>query len=296
MFHVFGLSSTLNATVRFGATTVLIPRFDPDAVLDAIERFRGTVICGVPTMWIALTQADLAGRDLTSLRVAVSGGAAAPAEVIRAFETRFPGAVVLEGYGLSETAAHATFNRSRAERKVLSVGTPMWGVDLQIVDARGRHLPPARDSVGEIVVRGYNVMKGYHKNVEATTEAMTGGWFHTGDLAYQDEDGYVFIEDRKKDLVIRGGFNVYPREVEEVLYEHPAVAEAAVIGRPDERHGEEVVAFVSLVAGMQVGAHELVAFAKERLAAYKYPREVHVLEDLPKGITGKILKNELRRL
>jgi long-chain acyl-CoA synthetase len=296
MFHVFGLSSTLNAAVRFGATTVLIPRFEAGAVLDAVERFRGTVICGVPTMWIALTQADLAGRDLSSLRVAVSGGAAAPGEVIRAFETTFPGAVVLEGYGLSETAAHATFNRSAQERKVLSVGKPMWGVDLKIVDTHGRPLPAGRDNVGEIVMRGYHVMKGYHKNPEATAEAMEGGWFHTGDLAYQDDDGFVFIVDRTKDLVIRGGFNVYPREVEEVLYEHPAVAEAAVIGRPDDRYGEEVIAFVSLSGGIDVRAHELVAFAKERLAAYKYPREVHVLEDLPKGSTGKILKKDLRAL
>ncbi len=296
MFHVFGLSSTLNAAVRFGATTVLIPRFEAGAVLDAVERFRGTVICGVPTMWIALTQADLAGRDVSSLRVAVSGGAAAPGEVIRAFETAFPGAVVLEGYGLSETAAHATFNRSAQERKVLSVGKPMWGVDLKIVDPHGRPLPAGRDNVGEIVMRGYNVMKGYHKNPEATAEAMEGGWFHTGDLAYQDDDGFVFIVDRTKDLVIRGGFNVYPREVEEVLYEHPAVAEAAVIGRPDDRYGEEVIAFVSLSGGIDVRAHELVAFAKERLAAYKYPREVYVLEDLPKGSTGKILKRDLRAL
>jgi len=294
LFHVFGLSSTLNAAIRYGATTVLVPRFEPAAVLDALERHRGSVICGVPTMWIALTQADLAGRDVSSLRVAVSGGAAAPGEVIRAFEARFPHAVVLEGYGLSETAAHATFNRSAHHRKVLSIGTPMWGVDLRIVDGDERPMPPGRDHIGEIVMRGYNVMKGYHKNPEATAEAMRGGWFHTGDLAYQDDDGFVFIVDRTKDLVIRGGFNVYPREVEEVLHEHPAVVEAAVIGRPDERFGEEVIAFVSLSAGAAVAGHDLVAYAKARLAAYKYPREVHVLDELPKGPTGKILKTELR--
>ncbi|HEY8821759.1 MAG TPA: long-chain fatty acid--CoA ligase [Dermatophilaceae bacterium] len=294
LFHVFGLSSVLNATVRSGTTMVLVPRFEVDAVLDAIERARATIFCGVPTMYVALLHADTRGRDLSSLRVGISGGAAIPGEIIRAFEEKFPGVVILEGYGLSETASTTTFNLSADQRKVLSIGKPVWGVEVRIVDAADRPLPPGADNVGEIVVRGHNVMKAYYKNPEATAEAMRGGWFHTGDLAYADDDGYLFVVDRKKDLIIRGGYNVYPREVEEVLYEHPAVAEVAVIGKPDERLGEEVVAVISLKLGAHATQEELTAFCKERLAAYKYPREFRLVEELPKGPTGKILKKELR--
>jgi long-chain acyl-CoA synthetase len=294
LFHVFGLSSVLNLSVRFGGTIVLIPRFDVDAVLDAVERYRCTLFSGVPTMYFALLQADLAGRDVSSLRVGVSGGAAIPGEVIRAFEEKFPGVVVLEGYGLSETASTTTFNVSADQRKVLSIGKPIWGVEVRVVDDKDEPLPPGQDHVGEIVIRGHNVMKGYYNKPEATEEAFRGGWFHTGDLAYADEDGYLFIVDRKKDLVIRGGYNVYPREVEEVLYAHEAVAEAAVIGRPDEKLGEEVVGYVVLKPGAEATGEDLVAWCRERLAAYKYPRQVHVVDDLPKGPTGKILKKELR--
>ena len=294
LFHVFGLSSVLNTSVRYGGTVVLIPRFEMGPVLDAMERHSVTIFSGVPTMYFALLQADLAGRDLSSLRVGVSGGAAIPGEVIRGFEERFPGVVILEGYGLSETASTTTFNVNAEQRKVLSIGKPIWGVQCQVVDDDDKLLPPGEDNVGEIVIRGHNVMKGYYKNPEATAEAMRGGWFHTGDLAYADNDGFYFIVDRKKDLVIRGGFNVYPREVEEVLFAHPAVAEAAVIGRPDDRLGEEVVAVVSLKQGADVTPEEVIAFCKERLAAYKYPREVRIVDDLPKGPTGKILKKELR--
>ncbi len=293
MFHVFGLSSVLNPTIRWGTTVVLVPRFDAETVLDAIETHRATIFSGVPTMYVALLAA--AGeRELSSLRVAISGGAAIPGEVIRAFEERFSGVVILEGYGLSETASTTTFNISAEQRKVLSIGKPVWGVQARVVDPEGRRLPPGPEHVGEIVVRGHNVMKGYYKNPEATAEAMRGGWFHTGDLAYADEDGYLFVVDRLKDLVIRGGYNVYPREVEEVLYEHPAVAEVAVVGKPDATLGEEVVAVVSLKAGQQASAEELIGFCKDRLAAYKYPREIRILEELPKGPTGKILKKELR--
>ncbi|HYJ74386.1 MAG TPA: long-chain fatty acid--CoA ligase [Kineosporiaceae bacterium] len=296
LFHVFGLSSIFNVAVRFGGSVVLVPRFETGAVLDALERHRCTLIGGVPTMYIALAQAGPGGRDLGALRVGVSGGASIPGEVIRAFEQAFPGVTILEGYGLSETSALATFNFAVDDRKVLSIGKPMWGVDLRIMNDDLRELPRGEEHVGEICLRGHNVMKGYYKNPEATAEAMRGGWFHTGDLAYADDDGFVFIVDRKKDLVIRGGFNVYPREIEEVLYAHEAVVEAAVIGRPDERLGEEVVAYVSLAPGASASPEELVGYAKERLAAYKYPREVHVLESLPKGPTGKILKSELRGL
>ena len=294
LFHVFGLSSVLNMIVRFGATMVLIPRFEADAVLDAMARHRCTIFTGVPTMYFALLQADLAGRDLSSLRVCVSGGAPIPGEVIRAFEEKFPGVVILEGYGLTETASTTTFNFSAEQRKVLSIGLPIWGVQVRVVDEDDKPLPPGPENIGEIVIRGHNLMKGYYRNPDATAEAFRGGWFHTGDLAYADEDGYLFVVDRKKDMLIRGGYNVYPREIEEVLFAHPAVAEAAVIGLPDERLGEEVVAVLVLKPGAQADPDDIIAYSRERLAAYKYPREVIIVADLPKGPTGKILKRELR--
>ncbi|MGE5131722.1 MAG: long-chain-fatty-acid--CoA ligase [Gemmatimonadota bacterium] len=294
MFHVFGLSSVLNVAVRFAGTIVLIPRFELEPVLDAIERHRCTIFSGVPTMYYALLQGDTGGRDLSSLRVGVSGGAAIPGEVIRAFEEKFPGVVILEGYGLSETASTTTFNVNAEQRKVLSIGKPIWGVEVRVVDEQDKPLPPGPENIGEIVIRGHNVMKGYYGKPAATAEAFKGAWFHTGDLAYADEDGYYFIVDRKKDMLIRGGYNVYPREVEEVLFAHPAVAEAAVIGKPDPRVGEEVLAYVVAKPGAQADPDDIIAYSKERLAAYKYPREVRVVGELPKGPTGKILKRELK--
>jgi long-chain acyl-CoA synthetase len=294
LFHVFGLSSVLNIAVRFGGSMTLVPRFDTAAVIDAMESTRCTIFAGVPTMYFALLQANIADRDLSSLRVGLSGGAAIPGEVIRAFEDKFPGVFVLEGYGLSESASTTTFNISAEERRVLSIGKPIWGVELKIVAEDGSILGDGPDQVGEIVIRGHNIMKGYYKNPKATAEALRDGWFSTGDLGYRDSDGFYFIVDRKKDLVIRGGFNVYPREIEEVLYSHTAVAEAAVIGKADERLGEEVVAIISLKPGAEATPEEVIAFSKERLAAYKYPREVRIIAELPKGPTGKILKKDLR--
>jgi long-chain acyl-CoA synthetase len=293
LFHVFGLSSVMNSAIRAAATLVLVPRFEVGAVLDAVEQHGVTVFCGVPTMFVALMHADLTGRDVSSLRICVSGGASIPGEVISGFEAAY-GTTVLEGYGLSETCALATFNRSAEDRRVLSIGKRMWGCEVRVVDAEDRELPPGAEHVGEIVLRGHNVMKGYLNRPEATAEAMRGGWFHTGDLGHRDEDGFFYVVDRKKDLVIRGGFNVYPREIEEVLHAHPAVREAAVVGRPDERLGEEVVAFVSLREGASAEPGEVIGFCRERLAAYKYPREVLVIDDLPKGPSGKVLKTELR--
>jgi long-chain acyl-CoA synthetase len=272
----------------------LVPRFDAAAVLELIQRDRATVFEGVPTMFVALLQAPgLDGYDLSSLRVAVSGGAPLPAEVIDSFERRF-GVTILEGYGLTETSSTTTFNISATERKVYSVGKPIWGVNVQIWDGDGRPLPAGPDHIGEIVVRGPNVMTGYHGNPEATARAFSGGWFHTGDLGYLDADGFLFIVDRIKDLIIRGGYNVYPREVEEVLYAHPAVAEAAVIGVADPRLGEEVHAIVAVRAGQAVTQAQLIDFVKQRVASYKYPRTVEFRDSLPKSATGKILKKELR--
>ena len=293
LFHVFGLSSILNTVVRFNATMVLIPRFDAGAVLDAIAETQATVFMGVPTMFIGLLHhPNVEKYDVSSLRIAISGGAPIPAEVIDAFEATF-GIYILEGYGLSETASTATFNRSFEERRVYSVGKPTWGVEVEVWDDDGITVPRGKDHIGELVIRGYNVMKGYFGMPEATAEAFAGGWFHTGDLGYQDEDGFLFIVDRKKELIIRGGYNVYPREVEEVLYAHPAVAEVAVIGVPDDRLGEEVKAFVVLKPGQVATSEALIDYTKEQLAAYKYPRSIEFLDSLPKGPTGKILKREL---
>jgi long-chain acyl-CoA synthetase len=299
LFHVFGLASVMNTSILMGGTMSLVPRFEPRAVLELMRRDQVSVFMGVPTMYIALLQAaGTAGSDaeggLTSLRVAVSGGAPIPAEVIDSFESRF-GVPILEGYGLSESTSTATFNISATERKVYSVGKPIWGTSVQIWDEDSRPLPPGADHVGEVVLRGTNIMIGYHGNPEATARAFAGGWFHTGDLGYIDEDGFLFIVDRIKDLIIRGGYNVYPREVEEVIYAHPAVAEAAVVGVPDPRLGEEVRAIVAVKPGQLVTEAELIEFVKERVAAYKYPRTVEFRETLPKNATGKILKKDLRR-
>ena len=293
LFHVFGLSSILNVAVRFAATMSLVPRFDATHVLETIQRDRVTVFEGVPTMYIALlNHPELDRYDVSSMRVGVSGGAPIPSEVIDEFERRF-GIVILEGYGLSETASTTTFNVSAEERRIYSVGKPIYGVEVQIWDVQGQALPPGREHIGELVVRGVNVMRGYHGHSEATAEAMDGGWFHTGDLGYVDEDGFFFVVDRKKDLIIRGGENVYPREVEDVLYTHPSVAEAAVVGIPDDRLGQEVKAVVALRPGKHATEAELVEYVRERVASYKYPRSVEFREHLPMNATGKILKREL---
>jgi long-chain acyl-CoA synthetase len=292
LFHSFGQTCGLNACVRAAATLTLLPRFDPAKALEIIRRDRVTVFEGVPTMYNAMLHDEHAGEaDTSSLRVCASGGAAMPGEVLRAFEERF-GCKVLEGYGLSETSPIASFNHPDRDRKVGSIGTPIAGVDMKVVDDDGRDVPTGE--VGEIVIRGHNVMKGYWRNDDATREAIRDGWFFSGDMAKVDDDGYFFIVDRKKDLIIRGGYNVYPREIEEVMYEHPAVAEAAVVGVPHDELGEEVAAFVALKPGQAAQPDELQAFVKEQVAAYKYPRQVYLVDELPKGPTGKILKREIK--
>ena len=295
LFHVFGLSSILDICVRFGCTMSLIPRFTPAAVLTAIQRDRATIFEGVPTMFTdLLSYPDLDDYDLSSLRIAISGGASIPAPVLDAFEERF-GLLILEGYGLTETASTTTFNISAAERRAYSVGKPIWGTQTQVWGHDGRPLPLGPEHVGEVVTRGMHVMKGYWHNPEATASAFTGDWLHTGDLGYFDEDGFLFIVSRKKELIIRGGFNVYPSEIENVLHAHPAVAEAAVVGIPDERLGEEVMAVVIVRPSMDLLEHELVGYCRERLAAYKCPRIFQFRSELPKNTLGKVLKDELAR-
>jgi long-chain acyl-CoA synthetase len=246
----------------------------------------------VPTMYAAMLHHPARDQaDLSSLRVCVSGGAAMPVEVLRGFEEAF-GCMILEGYGLSETSPVASFNHPGSQRKPGSIGTPIEGVEMRLVDPDGEDVPPGE--VGEIAIRGHNVMKAYWKHPEATAEAIPDGWFRTGDLARTDSDGYFFIVDRKKELIIRGGYNVYPREVEEALYEHPSVAEVAVVGIPHDSLGEEVGAAVALKPGLSATPEELQAFAKERVAAYKYPRRVWLVDQLPKGPTGKILRRSVK--
>jgi long-chain acyl-CoA synthetase len=293
LFHVFGLTCGLGATMAGGGTLTLLPRFDPAQALGIIARDRVTIFEGVPTMYAAmLHHPSSADADASSLRVCVSGGAAMPVEILHGFEKTF-GCMILEGYGLSETSPVASFNHPNAERKPGSIGTPVAGVEMRLVGPDGADTPAGE--VGEIAIRGHNVMKGYWRKQEATAEAIPDGWFRTGDLARVDADGYYFIVDRKKELIIRGGYNVYPREIEEVLYEHPAVAEAAVVGIPHDQLGEEVGAAVALKPGAAATPEELQAYVKERVAAYKYPRHLWIEAELPKGPTGKILRRAVRR-
>jgi long-chain acyl-CoA synthetase len=291
LFHAFGQTCALNTAVAAGATLTLLTRFDPAAALETIRRDAVTVLLGVPTMYAALLHAELPdGFDAARLRLAVCGGASLPVEVLHGFEKRF-GVDVLEGYGLSETSPVAAFNPPDRPRKPGSIGLPVRGVELRLVREDGTTAGPGE--VGEIAIRGENVMAGYHNRPRATADAIRDGWFHTGDLARVDEDGYYFIVDRKKDMIIRGGYNVYPREVEEVLYKHPAVAEAAVVGVPDPLLGEEVAAVVVLKPEAHATAEEIRDHVKAQVAAYKYPRVVTITEALPKGPTGKILKREI---
>jgi long-chain acyl-CoA synthetase len=292
LFHSFGQTCTMNAAIAYGATVTLIPKFDPAKALEIIKRDAVTIFMGVPTMYNALLHCPTAAdADTSTLRLCVSGGSSLPVELMRAFEERFGGAI-LEGYGLSETSPVASFNHLDRERKPGSIGTPIEGVEMKVVDDDGGDVD--QGGVGEIVIRGHNVMKGYWEKPDATADAISGdGWFSSGDMATVDADGYFFIVDRKKDMIIRGGYNVYPREIEEVLYEHPAVREAAVLGMPDDKWGEEVGAAVALKEGEQVSAEELRAYVKEQVASYKYPRTIWFVDDLPKGPTGKILKREI---
>ncbi|MBG7702582.1 long-chain fatty acid--CoA ligase [Streptomyces sp. MC1] len=296
LFHSFGQVMGLNCAVSVGACLTLLPRFTPADAFSVIERDRVTVFLGVPTMYtlmLRLAQSpESKPYDLSTLRVGLCGGSPLPVEVLHAFEKTFACAV-LEGYGLSESSPLACVNRIDRERVAGTIGIPIDGVEMRVVDREDRELPDGE--VGEIVIRGHNVMRGYWRRPQATAEAIRNGWLHTGDLGTRDARGDFRIVDRIKDLVIRGGYNVYPREVEEVLYTHPAVAEAAVIGVPHEVHGQEVAAAVVLRAGMSATPDELLGHVRERVAPFKYPRIVWITDSLPKGPTGKILKREIAR-
>jgi long-chain acyl-CoA synthetase len=296
LFHSTAQTAQMNAGLYGGFRLVLMPRFDAAAVLEAFTREQVGLWFGVPTMYWSLlqharaSQADVS-RAAASLRVCASGGAPMPVEVLHDFERTFS-ARVLEGYGLSETAPVVAFNQLQRPSRPGTVGLPIFGVEIRCFDEHDRPVPAGER--GEVVVRGPNVMKGYYDRPEATAEAMRGGWFRTGDIGQFDADGYLAIVDRKKDMILRGGSNVYPREVEDVLMTHPAVSLAAVIGVPDERLGEEVKAFVVLKPGSSATADELVAWGREQMASFKYPRVVEIRESLPIGATGKVLKRNLR--
>jgi long-chain acyl-CoA synthetase len=292
LFHSFGQTCVMNNMLYAGATITLLPRFEPQKALEVMARDKVTYFAGVPTMYFYLLNFPAAEQfDLSALRICCSGGSAMPVEVMHAFNKKYH-VTILEGYGLSETSPVASFNHPDRDPKPGSIGTPIWGVEMRCVDSEGREVPTGE--LGEIAIRGHNVMKGYYKRADATADSIKGGWFYSGDVAYKDEQGYFFIKDRVKDMIIRGGFNIYPREIEEVLYAHPAIAEAAVIGVPDTALGEEVKAVVAFKPGQSANAQEIIDYCKERLAAYKYPRSVEIRDTLPKTATGKILKRELK--
>ncbi len=297
LFHIFAMTCLMNAFLYRGAQAVLLPRFDAEAVLGLMDKHEITVFAGVPTMYWGLVNYSTDKFDMakitTNLRICASGGAALPVQVLKDFEAKYS-TPVLEGYGMSEGSPVVTFNQLNVGRKPGSIGTPVWGVEVKLMDDKGVEVPTGEK--GELWYRGHNVMKGYFKRPEANVETITDGWLHSGDVAIKDEDGFYFIVDRTKDMIIRGGLNVYPREIEEVIIQHPAVSLVAVIGVPDDKMGEEVKAYIVKKEDAQLTKDQIMEFAKSKLAAYKYPRIVEFLDSLPMSATGKILKKELRKM
>ena len=295
LFHSFGQSVQLNSGFAAGATLVLMPRFEPTKALALMQREGVTFFAGVPTMYWGLLGADFGQYDIeaiaSTLRVAASGGAALPVEILEQINKVY-GVQIREGYGLSETSPVATFNHPGRQAKPGSIGQPIWGVEVKLVDPDWNEVPDGE--AGEIAIRGHNVMKGYLGRPEATAAAIRDGWFRTGDIGTRDADGYYFIVDRAKDMIVRGGFNVYPRELEEVIMTNPEVSLVAVVGVPHPSHGEEVKAFVIRAAGSTVTEAELIAWCKANMAGYKYPRMIEFRESFPMTATGKVLKRELR--
>lgn len=292
LYHTFGQTNVHNTTLFGGAAVTLVKRFTAEAVVKVIQRDRVTHFAGVPTMYLTiLNDPATATADLSCLKYCVSGGAPMPVEAKHEFQRRFK-VRIQEGYGLTETSPLACQQRYNETDAAGTIGRPITGVEMKVFDDNDQEVPNGER--GEVVIRGHNIMKGYFKQPEATAHAMRNGWFHTGDIGYINDKGEFHIVDRKKDMILRGGYNVYPREVEEALYAHPCVAEAAVIGIPDDRLGEEVKAVVSLKAGTKATVEELIEHCKGLVATYKYPRHVDIIDSLPKGPTGKILKRALR--
>ncbi len=290
LFHSYGATVLMLFPLDIGAAIVLEPRFVPDQTMRVMAEKRVTVFAAVPSMYALWAQLAPPSVDLSAVRFAISGGAPLPLETLRRFEERY-GILIYEGYGLTEAAPVLTENPLLGPRKVGSVGKALPGIELKVVDEEGREVPDG--AVGEITARGSNIMLGYLNRPDATAEVLKDGWLHTGDLGRRDDDGYFYIVDRKKDLIIVGGLNVYPREVEEVLAAHPAVAEAVVIGVPDATRGESPKAYVVLRPETSCSRHELLRFARERLAPFKVPRDLEFCEALPRTVSGKILRQQL---
>jgi long-chain acyl-CoA synthetase len=295
LFHSFGSTVNMNAGFSVAATLVLLPRFDAAAAVKLLESENVTFFAGVPTMYWGLLNALSDGVDVeriaANMRVAVAGGSSLPVEIINQVKQRF-GVQILEGYGLSETSPVATFSDPHREPRPGSIGIPIWGVEVKLIDPEWNTIAGA-DEIGEIAIRGHNIMRGYYNRPEATAEVIRDGWFRSGDLGRRDKDGFYYIVDRAKDMIIRGGFNVYPREIEEVLMTHEAVSLAAVIGVPHESHGEEIKAYVIRTEGATTTEDELIAWSREQMASYKYPRMVTFVDSLPMTATGKLLKRAL---
>ena len=293
LFHSFGQTCIQNACVLAGATICMMSSFDPKRVLQVIRQEKISYVAAVPAMYTFLLQmARNEEAPFAGLRAAISGGSSLPVEILKQYKEKYD-LQIYEGYGLSETSPVASFNIRTRKCKPGSIGLPIWGCNMAVMREDGTLADV--DEIGEIVIQGHNVMKGYYNKETATREAIVDGWFHTGDMARMDAEGYFFIVDRKKDLIIRGGLNVYPREIEDVLYGHPAILEASVVGIPKNMGGEEEVwAFVVLKQGMEATSKEIRGYCNERLASFKCPKRVEIVDALPKGPTNKILKRELR--
>ncbi|AIM17378.1 fatty acid--CoA ligase family protein [Neobacillus sp.] len=291
MFHVFCLTVALNAPLLRGATLLIVPKFSPKEIFQVAKNYKATVFAGVPTMYNFLYQYPEGNpEDLKTLRLCISGGASLPVSLLNNFEKKF-NVLISEGYGLSEASPVTCFNPLDRPRKPGSIGTSIINVETKVVNELGEEVP--HGVVGELIVRGPNVMKGYYKMPEETAAVLKNGWLYTGDMARMDEEGYFYIVDRKKDLIIVGGYNVYPREVEEVLYEHPDIVEAVVLGVPDPNQGEAVHAYV-VSKNPGLTDVDIISYCKEHLAKYKVPSSVFFLEELPKNTTGKILRRALK--
>lgn len=296
LFHIFAMVVLMTTSIYKGSTSILLPRFDAEAVLGMLQKHKVTIFAGVPTMYWGLLNYENTKFDLkaiaSNLKIALSGGASLPVKVLEGFEAKFD-VEILEGYGMSEGSPVVTFNHFGVGRKPGSIGTPVWGVEVKLVDDEGNEVPLGEK--GELIYRGHNVMKGYYNKPEANAKTIKDGWLYSGDVAVKDEDGFYYIVDRTKDMIIRGGLNVYPREVEDVMMKHEAVSLVAVIGVPDDKMGEEIQACVVLKDGAEVSDKELIMWTKANIASYKYPRLIRFMDALPMSATGKILKKELRK-
>ena len=293
-FHVFGLSTAMNLAIYSGWGNILVPKPQPPQLLEAISKYRPTFAPLVPTMYIGMLEhPDIGHTDLTSIKGCFSGSAPLPVEVIHEFEKK-TGATIVEGYGLTESCPVTHVNPFKGQRKIGSIGLPIPDTLCRIVDLKDGETDMPLGESGELLIKGPQIMKGYWKRPDATADSLTDGWLHTGDIAQMDEDGYFYIVDRKKDLIISGGYNVYPRDIEEVFFEHPKVVEATAIGIPHPKRGEAVKVFVVLKEGQQATKEELMAYCQDKLAKYKWPTEIEFRQDLPKTNVGKVLKKDLR--